>query len=365
MLLLLATVASAAVAWGCDPRFATRVETICAMHRLQWLAIGVVVASCLSLVGLVVFGKRRAWWLVGLVPIIGMFGWRFGAQADRALWVDDQPAFASVAQSSWLSGDDRVIGLEIDGQAFAYPIAAIGRTPVIVQSERTRRVMVAWSAGANAATACWMDRSMRGRDIEIVAAPAGVLLIYNRRIGEFFDALTLRTPRRAAPKFVLQRIETRIWSWSHWREIHPDTLVLQPRWAPIPAAPAGDSASERVAMLLTDPPIAVRMNAITNEPSNISSGKGAVLVFMDDTTGRVRAFDRRVEEDLFPKFQRRLDAKRKRAVLIDSETQSTWDMTGRAIDGPLKGQQLAPIFVQQDIEWSALKYWRQDAVLLK
>lgn len=361
-------VAAAGVAFGCDPAVAEHLGGLAvlrAMHRLQWLMIGVTVLSGLGLAALVVFERRRAWWLLGLLPVVALFGWRFGAAGERlSLWVEDQPTFASAQQSTWLTDEDPVIGLEIDGQAFAYPIAALRRAPVVVQGDRARRLIVAWSAGARAASAAWVDRAVRGRDLEVVAAPTGVLLIYNRRVGVFFDALTLRDPSGRPAEGMLNPIPTVRTTWQAWRAARPETMVLQPRWTPVreadPTSANGEHA-DGVALLRTDPPIAVPMAAITAEPQNYTAGAAAVLVFRDDSGG-VRAFDRRLEQDLFPRFSAKTDRKTQRRVLADADTGTTWTFAGAAVEGPLKGTSLTPILVQPDLSPDSVRFWLPDAV---
>lgn len=367
LIILAGVAASVAVAWGADPSLAERsggLAFVCVMHRLQWLMIGVAVLSGLTLTALVVFGRRRAWWLIGLMPVVGLFGWRFAAVGtERSLWVEDQPAFASAAQARWLDADDPVIGVVIDGQGYAYPLAALGRAPVVVMNDRERRLMLAWSAGANTATAAWIDRTVRGRDLEVVCAPAGVLLIYNRRLGEFFDAMLLRTPvDRCAPHGLLGRVTTARATWDQWRTEHPETMVLQPRWSPSDPPPPPPDAGPT--LLWTDPPIVVT-RPIDADPRNLSSGGMATAVVFRDQRGAVRAFDRRVDGDLFLQFMLKLDRKTQRKSLVDGDTGSTWTPDGLATAGPLKGKRLREIDAHASVSAAAIKFWAPDAKVVE
>lgn len=364
LLILLGVTSAAGVAFGCDPAVSDWLGglwVLRAMHRLQWLLIGLTVLSGLGLAALVTFERRRAWWLLGLLPVVGLFGWRFGTAADRlSLWVEDQPAFASAAQSAWLGDDDLVIGVEVEGQAYAYPLPALRRAPVVVQSDRARRLMVAWSAGANCASAVWVDRVVRGRDLEVVAAPAGVLLVYNRRLGVFFDALTLRDPARRPAAGLGERLPTTLVPWGQWRTARPETLVLQPRFPPARDNPE-TVAAEPVALICTAPPIALSLAAISDQPLNVSSGPSAALLFREPD-GRLRAFDRRVDGDLFPRFSLQTDRRTGRATLLDADTGSTWGFDGIATAGPMEGKRLAPLIVQPGVSAAAVRYWAPDAV---
>lgn len=361
LIILLGVLASVAVAWGADTSLAERtggLALVCVMHRLQWALIGVAVLSGLALTTLVVFGRRRAWWLIGLAPVVALFAWRFaGVGPERSLWVDDQPVFASAGKSRWLEETDAIIGLSIDGQAYAYPISALGRAPVVVMNDRERRLMLAFSSGAQSATATWIDRTVRGRDLEIVCAPAGVLLIYNRRLGEFFDALTLRTPvDRRVPHGLLGRVPTVRTTWGRWHAEHPETLVLQPRWAPSGAPIDGHAAG--VTLIWSDPPTIVTA-PVENQPLNLAAGTTVMVIRGED--GAVRAFDRRVDTDLFLQFTVKSDTRTRRKSLVDGDTGSVWTMDGLAISGPLKGTRLRALQVQEGVSDPAVRFWAPDA----
>ena len=46
-------------------------------RRLQWPLIVLSMMACLGLIGLVITAKRRAWWLIGLAPVLALFAHRF------------------------------------------------------------------------------------------------------------------------------------------------------------------------------------------------------------------------------------------------------------------------------------------------
>jgi hypothetical protein len=349
--------ASAGVAWGADPKIAqwpNGIGFLCLLHRLQPALIGVAVACGMTLAGLVSFGKRRPWWLIGLAPIAAAFVWRFALAGDGGgVYVDDQPVFASAAQSGWLGEDDPVIGVESEGAYYAYPIAAMAHAPIVVQSERPRRLVVIWSSGARAATAAWVERTVRGRDLEVVTTIAGVPLIYNRRLGEFFDALTFRTTDKALPKGLIGRVAAVKTTWGRWRSAHPETLVLQQRWKP---AVVDTATVDSVAVIATEPPIATASADIAADPLNLSAGPAKAVVFRGDA-GEVRAFERRVDDDLFPHFMAKVDRKTKQRMLVDGDSGSTWNLSGVAVEGPLKGSRLTGVIVIEDVSASAAKFW--------
>ena len=95
-------------------------------------------------------------------------------------------------------------------------------------------------------------------------------------------------------------------------------------------------------------------------PINTTSGDVPVLIFRDKSTGRIVAFDRRVEKDLIPRFTLNHEPRRKTAFMIDSDTNTGWNAAGIAVDGPdrkMRGHKLTPVDVQEDVSWSAASFW--------
>src|SRR5688500_2110086 len=95
-LIIVALLSGAAVAYGANPRWAELehgLDVILWTRRLRWPLVGVTTLSALGLIVLTIAGKRRAWWLIGLVPVIALFSHRFAAGRSEELAVTDSPAF--------------------------------------------------------------------------------------------------------------------------------------------------------------------------------------------------------------------------------------------------------------------------------
>ena len=80
-----------------------------------------------------------------------------------------------------------------------------------------------------------------------------------------------------------------------------------------------------------------------------------VLVVESGTTSA--AFDRRLEG-------RALDFERRGDDVVDRQTQSTWDITGRATNGPLTGKRLKAVRHDQQF-WFALAAFLPDARIVE
>ncbi|MCS7032405.1 MAG: DUF3179 domain-containing protein [Phycisphaerae bacterium] len=327
------------------------------LHRAQSLLLLTSLAGGLGLVGLVVAGRRKAWWLLGLIPIVGLLGWGFVLAPARLGKVDDQPKFVRSSQADWLEGSAWVLGVVSDGHAMAFPLTALHRTPVVVVTERDRRLIVIFSPSSGVASACVVDRLIRGRDLRIVAELHGVLFLFHARLGEFFDGLTLRQPGGGAITGFGQRLPASLTRWGTWKQQHPGTFVLLQPDAAFARERSFPSDQDSVVYLETDPPIVVPTRDIQTEPVNVFRGTSAALVCREGGFGRVVAFDRRIDQDLFPRFVFNRERGRRNAPLLDEDTGSGWTFTGECVEGPMKGTRLRPLIVVENVPRDAASFW--------
>ena len=86
-LLFFAIVSAAVVAYGTNPDLArfgeTGVQAIMLCRRMQWPMVTLSVVLCVIVIALVIAGKRRAWWLIDLAPVLALFLHRFGGIERR------------------------------------------------------------------------------------------------------------------------------------------------------------------------------------------------------------------------------------------------------------------------------------------
>jgi len=330
----------------------------------------------------VVAGKRRAWWLIGLAPILALFVHRFSTDSLHAFEIQENPTFIPAKQATFLSDEDEVVGLVFADVAYAYPYAALYADPVVIQSDHDQRMILFWSAFANRAQAFEIAHELKGRDLGIVSMPANALLLYNSRLGQFINGLTgLTQPvgRRLGEKPTGLRDPIRTWKmpWSTWRARHPQTRVLQPDHtfpnapkAPVlpyyklPPQPAGAAAQGRIIFIATTPPIALPDESVNTRPLNLTAAGQSVLLFRDPRTGAVRAFDRRIEEDLYLRFAPNIDPRRPNAFLVDTDTNTGWNPDGTAIDGSRRGAKLSPIWADEALYGPVMQFWYPDLTLV-
>ena len=163
-------------------------------------------------------------------------------------------------------------------------------------------------------------------------------------------------------------------SFANWKHENPQGRVLRPdpgverlyetadweqRYTKLPvvtAAAPGDNTPPRTLVygLTLDGASKAYSNASLQRQSPIVDhiGKTAVLLLMEQDKKSVRAFDRNVDGRELEFFAK---AQAPQFVLVDSETGSEWDFTGRATSGPMAGRQLAklPILADYWFDWKS------------
>ncbi len=486
MILLLATALAAVMAYGTSPfwaQFDHGFQLIMMTRRFQWPTIAVVLLLCVALIVWVVSGKRRAWWLVGLAPVLALFAHRFATDPSATLAVLDDPPLVSADQATFLQPDDFVIGVSFNGEDFAYPFAEMFDAPVVMQAAHDRKFILIWSPFANRAVAASVDRTLKARELEAVSMPANILLLYNGRLGQFINGVTGRTMDGKTPDGFERLTPTCKTTWRIWRALHPETSVLAvaaPPSAPrtpvlpfypmppmkaavassdgggaagvgsgggptgaagigggaggpsgatafdavrggapgatassgstpadassnvvsfstasnvdahpssisgVPPAPTAAASSDaaaaraaalaptdgviRVALIACTQPAAVPEASIAGGVVNTDSGPTPLLIFRQrlgsSGPGALRVFSRELPGDLAPRFRLKRFTKHPEASLTDADSKSVWTADGHAIDGPLKGDALRPINVDDDVYWNVVGPWMPDVTLV-
>ena len=366
------------LAYGTDPRWAQfghGIDFILWSRRLQWPLIVVVLLLCLALLMLVISGKRRAWWLIALAPILALFVHRFATNPAGEGVVAEDPGFVAGSDVQFLHSDDYVVGVKFGDNAYAFPFCALFRAPAVLINDRENRMILLWSPFANRALAFSVTRELSARDLEVVSSPANAVLLYNSKLGEFINAVTGQTPSGQKPTDFREPIPVIKTSWARWSEAHPDSKVMVPLQANWPSAPARPvlprypmpgnrpelADQTRLIFVATTQPSAIPADAVSQAPLNLLSGATPLLLFRDPS-GVLRAFDRRVEEDLSPRFSPFANPKHSEVILSDADTNTQWSASGVAIDGPkeTRGKKLTPIMVDDELYWGVMKYWYPD-----
>jgi hypothetical protein len=378
LLLLLAALPSAVVAYGIDPNLAQYphgLQLILFSRRFEWPMIALTLIACVAILGLVIAGKRRAWWLLGLAPILTLMAHRLAINPNNAFLINANPTFVSADHAPFIAPEDSVLGIVDGPDAMAFPFASLYSRPLVVRDLRTQPMLLMWSPFANCAMAYRIDRSIQTNEIEIVSMPANALLVYNSRVGQFINGITGLTPDGRAPSGFISRIPTIKTNWARWLKAHPNTTVLAPPdsdaeapqravlpYFPMPPTTSNSDPAATVALIGAPSPVAIPDSDLTAGPVNFSDP--AIVIVRDPATGAPMAFDRQVDEDLTPTFSAHRFRKFPQATMTDSDSASAWTPDGRAIDGPLKGKKLRRLDIEDAVYWNIARFWFKNPPVL-
>jgi hypothetical protein len=377
LLIVLAAFVAAVAAYGTSASWAQYphgLDLILWSRRLEWPLVTIAILLCLGLIALVIAGKRRAWWLIGLGPILALFAHRFVTDPAGAFSILENPTFVS-ADSGTLADDVYVVGLRFGDSSYAYPYSTLYWTPVVIQADHEKKMMLMWSAFANRAVADSVSRDLKARDLEIVSMPANALLLYNHRLGQFINGLKGQTVKNEKPTGFLDPIVISTMTWKDWRGINPGTKVMAPPPAasrrsgpakpvfpsnPMPPAILDYPADTRIVLVGNYRPAALRSDDVSREPIRMRVDDEPVFVFKEAPDKPVKAFSEHIaKNDLLPRFRLNTGSKHKGAMFVDSDTDSGWSADGVWVDGmhDYKGTRLAPVPVQDGLYWGVMKFW--------
>src|SRR5665213_390460 len=394
LLIIAAVVPAAVVAYGSHPNWVQYhhgLELILWSRRLQWPLVALSLIACILLIALSSSGRRRAWWLLGLAPVLALFAHRFttGPAAGK-MTVIENPAFVD-AGAAVIGDEDWIVGFAFGNHTFAYPYSRLFGTPVVIQADHDKRIMLMWSAYSNRALLVPIGREIKGRELEVVSTPANALLVYDSRRGQFINGFTGQTPQHKRPIGFAGGTALRTWKmpWKQWRAMYPETRVMAPEpgasaaagptqpilpaWA-LPPMKLDRPANTRVALAGNVTPIAVESAQLTPAPLNTNADGVPIVLFRQQPEAPLRAFDRRVFDskgklDVIAKFAPNLiHDKHPLAFLIDVNSNTGWNADGSCVDAPrdagqMKGEHMEPVGVDDGVDWATVKYWYPDVQL--
>ncbi len=266
----------------------------------------------------------------------------------------DQPELIAAAEASYLTPEDRVFGVEIAGDARAYPLRVldwhemandvVGNTPVSLANCTLCGAGVLYATKAGGRT--------------FTFGSSGLLylsnkLMYDRQTETLWNQLTGEPVSGALAHsgLRLERLPIVVTTWAKWRKDHPATRVLSPRTgfardytpgqpygeyfaSPDLMFPSSSARPERApktkvfALLLSGAAKAYPL-ADLPKPGAISDQLGGVpVVLAIDETGAVRAY-RREDRTFGPVLRPALGA----SFLADQDGRA-WKVAEDALTGP-------------------------------
>ena len=300
---------------------------------------------------------------------------------DRILPIDE-PEFSRVATApDYMNPAEPVLSLVVNGRARAYPLAILMWHELVNDNIDGRAVTVTYCPLCN--TAIVFDSSVDG--VELSFGTTGILrnsdlVMWDRQTESWWQQITgaAIVGEYARTKATLEIITASIIPWERFVSDHPEGEVLNrlfdtegkpvrpyesPPYAGYansdrnPFAYPGDVdrtllVTSRVLVLNTDEKAVVypfeflAENPVVND---VFDGADIVAVFDATTNSSFNTYDRTREiAGSAAAYSRVVDGKAltfeiRSEGLVDIETGSTWTPSGRAVSGPLIGEQLIPV----------------------
>ena len=283
----------------------------------------------------------------------------------------DDPKFAEIQGSSFVSDSDVVIGLEINGDARAYPLFILVWHEIV--NDRVGDVPVAVTYCPLCYTNQVFERIINGNEVEFGTSGKlynSNLLMYDRWTESYWSQALGTAVTGELTGMQLKKIPFDVITWGDWKKLHPDTLVLTTDTGHLRSY-----ATDPYGDYYTDPRIifpvehsderlhpkeiilgfhedgiykAYKQSDVnTNKVINDNIGETS-LMLVSLFSQNSRAFDRTLNEEI-------LEFEFVNDKIMDTKTNSEWNYDGVAISGPLEGNKLTRMSIEPGFwfEWVA------------
>ncbi len=302
----------------------------------------------------------------------------------------DQPRFVDVKEADrFLSGDEPVAAVEVDGAVKAYPIQIMVWHEIVNDTLAGHPIALTYCPLCNSTVA--FSRRVDGETLDFGTTGNlrnSDLVMYDRQTESWWQQLTAEAVVGKLTGAKLNVLPSQILSWTQFKRLHPGGLVLsrntgyerpygqnpyagydQPNSAPFALSGKPDPRlppKERVTAVQTGAHSAVvypfsRLQR--DAPINDDIGGRSAVAFFDPRVGSpLDAPQVQLGRDVGTAavFGRRIGGRTLTfekggtpGTFRDRETESTWTMSGRATAGPLAGKRLEQI-PSDDQFWFAL-----------
>ena len=283
----------------------------------------------------------------------------------------DNPVFAEISDSQFMSDSDTVIGLEINGEAKAYPIFILVWHEII--NDRVGGTPVAITYCPLCYTNQVFERIINGVEVEFGTSGKlynSNLLMYDRLTESYWSQALGIAVKGELTGYQLNLIPFDVITWKDWITLHPDTVILTTDTGYIRSY-----ATDPYGNYYTDPRImfpvehsddrmhpkeiiigfnqdniykAYKQNDIeSNIIINDSIGDTSVML-ISLYSENARAFERTIDDVI-------LDFEYVDGQILDLQTNSEWNYDGLSISGKYGGMQLERMPIEPGFwfEWVA------------
>ena len=283
----------------------------------------------------------------------------------------DDPKFAEIPDSHFMSDSDTVIGLEINGEAKAYPIFILVWHEIV--NDNVGGVPVSVTYCPLCYTNQVFERIIDGQEVEFGTSGKlynSNLLMYDRYTESYWSQALGIAVKGELTGYELNLIPFDVITWGDWKKIHPETVVLTTDTGHIRSY-----ATDPYGNYYTEPRIMFPVEHSDDRlhPKEIIIGFSQDDIFkaykqndieskiiINDSIGTTpvmltslysensRAFVRIVDGDV-------LNFVYENGKIFDSQTNSEWNYDGLSISGTYQGKQLKRLPIEPGFwfEWVA------------
>ncbi len=308
----------------------------------------------------------------------------------------DKPAFQRARDVDWIAANEPVLAFELDGEARAYPVQIMTWHEIVNDTVGDVPVAITYCPLCNSAIA--FDRRSEGRVLDFGTSGRlyrSALVMYDRQTESLWTHYTGQAIAGRLTGLTLQALPVSTVSWSDFRAAHPAGLVLSRntgfdrRYGSNPY-PGYDDAS--TSPFLFEGEVDGRLTAKTRVVGIETGGKSAavpltvlrdkrvvtvkiasrslVVWWKRGTTSALDADSVAAGKDVGATgvFDPALDGRSltfraSGADFVDKQTDSRWNVFGRATGGPLAGRQLKAV-AHVDTFWFAWAAYRPDTTVI-
>lgn len=282
----------------------------------------------------------------------------------------DAPRYVAAEDAAWIDPGDRLVGLTVGGEAYAFPLHVLQLHGVVNAEIGGRPIAVTYSPHSGRAGA--FDRRVEGTTGSFAHSGSlynGHMVLADRATGSLWSPWLGEAIAGSAVPARLRSVDAAVVRWGGWIAEHPDTRVLSrdtglyppDRYAEdlyrdyrssrsVPGDPAVDLAplhpKDVVHGVAAGGAVMAFRAATVRDRGVVEDEVGGVPVLLvRDRAGAVRAFDRRVNGTAL-RFEPSTDG------MVGGG--SSWSAEGVALDGPQAGAELREIPVDRSY-WFAWK----------
>ncbi len=331
-------------------------------------------------------------------PLIDPDAVRSGGPPPDGIPSIDYPHFQAVDEVSWLDDREPVLSLTVGGETRAYPIQVMTWHEIVNDTVGGVPVAVTYCPLCNSGVA--FERRAAGRLLSF--GTSGLLyednlVMYDRQTETLWPQLTGRASIGVLTGTRLTAIPMGAVTWGDFREAHPTASVLSRNTghdrpygtnpyvgyddesgAPLfdlsrPADPRLPVKARVIGIDVAGDQVALPREGLRRRPVTGIEVGGMRLVVLHEP-GQASALDTREIRDgrdigTVAVYRAEVDGTATRfrveaGRIVDVATGSTWDVLGRAVSGPRRGDQL-PAVQFLDTFWFAWVAFHPDTRLLR